>query len=175
MGLAHRLDTSHGLIVTSHAVNDHIIPKVQRLADFMRSKDNPPRSLKVFDKTVAEGAVQKHQAPKAPDDPLDAWGIRAWCASLIGQGIATEEMHNGKPMCLAHGWYVNALAWSIANTARIPPVARPDWSPILDWLKAGITGTQIHNAIHARVQWNGYQTPRSLRYFDSVVREGRAA
>jgi uncharacterized protein YdaU (DUF1376 family) len=163
-------------VAAGHAVNDHIIPKVQRLADFMRSKDNPPRSLKVFDKTVAEGAGQKHQAPpKASYDPLDAWGIRAWCASLIEKGIATEEMQNGKPMCRVHDSYVNALAHTIATTARISPMARPDWTPILDWLKAGIRGHDIHAAIYARVLWNGYQTPRSLRYFDSVVREGRAA
>ncbi len=109
------------------------------------------------------------------NDPTDLWGIRAWCRDLLAQGDAVREDEHGKPMCVAHGWQVNVLARSVATAAQLPSSWRGDWSPLLGWLAAGLSGTLIVDSIKSRASRVGYEAPDSLRFFDVLFRDRKAA
>jgi uncharacterized protein YdaU (DUF1376 family) len=106
----------------------------------------------------------------SPPDPTDNWGIKAFCNGLVKAGRAKVEDVDGQPKCRVPGAYVNDLARTVAEKARLHRSWRGDWSALVEWLEAGITGSQIYTRIEKRAGWHGYDPPQSIRFFDGAVR-----
>lgn len=103
--------------------------------------------------------------PAPPTDPEAAWRMtRFELTACIEPDRATGEAY-------ANGFSVD-WAWSCALTAagmKADP-ANPDKLPVVRWLMAGYQPTDIEAAIDARAKRPDYRPPRTLAYFDQVMR-----
>ncbi len=111
-------------------------------------------------------------------DPRDAWRHLAdrWPdgrPKLEAGPNAGDDL--GRP--LVAGTYLDVAVDLVCESAQIGDADwRGDWQPVVGWLRDGLDLHQhILPAIRRVASRSGYQPPRSLRYFDSAVRERRAA
>lgn len=97
-------------------------------------------------------------------DPLERW--KPWAESW------DFDKRTGESRPTFRGYYIDGVAREVGEAAAIDAAHwRPDWSPLLAWLKDGIKQTTIVTAIRAVAARPQYRAPNSLAYFDRPVRE----
>ncbi len=108
----------------------------------------------------------------SPNDPPTAW---MHLADRLPDGTAKVELLDivpglGNPIC--GGMQLNVAAGLLCVAAGLGLDWRGDWRLLINWLRDGL---DFHDVILPAVQRvasrPSYQTPSTLRYFESAVRE----
>lgn len=111
-----------------------------------------------------------------PGDPsADPWGIAEWCAKRAETGMlrAAAEGETSGVWQYKH-FVVDFMAKEIAKAARLHIAWRGDWSPMIEWLDAGINLATIKARIKRALEVQQGPTA-SLRRFDAFILPSRAA
>lgn len=138
------------------------------LAILRRAQEEQPADPKAWIAAAARSAQQSSAAPVPADD---AWGIHAW---LQRAGAVEVVPDSTKPEATAWrlgDWFADQIAELLAQAARLPFAWRGDWSPLAEWLHAGLDPHRdILPTIRRIAAGDSYTPPHSLKYFDAAVR-----
>lgn len=133
----------------------------------------PPanRSLPLF--AVAGGRDSQRPIvmtqPKAvsADDP---WGIKALCAAMLDHGARLSADRYGVQRTEFRACFLDLTARDVACAAKLRGDEQPDWSPLIQWIEAGIPAARIIAGVRRVAGFKDYVPGGSLRRFDSTIR-----
>ena len=102
------------------------------------------------------------------NDPSEAW---------LHLGDSRERGDDGEMHACVGGWHLDVVAFLVCQAAGMNGHSRAvDWRPLVTWLRAGI---DPHERIIPTIQRIAarpkYVAPDFLTYFDSAIREVKAA
>jgi hypothetical protein len=158
-----------------------LIAGPEALLDVLRDcAENPPRQAFSWITKACEERAKKAAGPRLvfsqEIDPMDDWGVQAFCQSL--PGVKPTEHPMDKP----HGkWFWNNLI--IDNCLRkimaatgLPGSWRGDMSIILSWLESGLSASNdIVPAIQRVVNAGRFDANKPLAYFNPMLTSTKGA
>lgn len=98
---------------------------------------NPPRQPESWITAQIKAKCRKPRLVVS-NDPNDLWGIQAWCKTIPGVKPTTDPLDQRAGNWLLGTHIIDRVARNIAQAAGFPTNWRGDWSPLLDWLQAGL-------------------------------------